>query len=53
MDAGYRVVVPMMRGYEPQSQPADGDYHLNRMVEDVVAWTDQLGAEKVHLVGHD
>ena len=53
VDAGYRVVVPMMRGYEPQSQPADGDYHLNRMVEDVVAWIDQLGAEKVHLVGHD
>ncbi len=53
VDAGYWVVVPMMRGYEPQSQPADGDYHLNRMVEDVVAWIDQLGAERVHLVGHD
>jgi pimeloyl-ACP methyl ester carboxylesterase len=52
-NAGYRVVVPMLRGYEPQSQPADGDYHLNQMVEDVVAWIDQLGEEKVHLVGHD
>ena len=53
VEAGYRVVVPMMRGYEPQSQPSDGDYHLNRIVEDVVAWIIQLGAEKVHLVGHD
>ena len=53
VEAGYRLVVPMMRGYEPQSQPADGDYHLNHMVEDVVAWIDQLGEQKVHLVGHD
>jgi pimeloyl-ACP methyl ester carboxylesterase len=53
VDAGYRVVVPMMRGYEAQSQPADGDYHLNLMVEDVLTWVDQLGEEKVHLVGHD
>jgi len=53
VEAGYRVVVPMLRGYEPQSQPADGDYHLNNMVEDVITWIDQLGEEKVHLVGHD
>jgi pimeloyl-ACP methyl ester carboxylesterase len=43
----------MMRGYEPQSQPADGDYHLNNMVKDVLAWLDQLGAKQAHLVGHD
>lgn len=53
IEAGYRVVVPMLRGYEPQSQPPDRDYHLNNMVDDVVAWIDQLGEEKVHLVGHD
>ncbi|MDA0272885.1 MAG: alpha/beta hydrolase [Proteobacteria bacterium] len=53
VDAGYRVVAPMMRGYEPQSQPSDGDYHLNKMVEDILTWIDQLGEEKVHLVGHD
>ena len=53
VDAGYRVVVPMMRGYEPQSQPADGDYHLNNVVEDVIAWIDHLGEEQAHLVGHD
>jgi pimeloyl-ACP methyl ester carboxylesterase len=53
VDAGYRVIVPLIRGYEPSSQPADGDYHLNRMVEDVGAWIDQLDVEKVHLIGHD
>lgn len=51
--AGYRVVAPTMRGYEPASQPADNDYHAVRMAEDVVAWLDQLGAERAHLVGHD
>lgn len=51
--AGYRAVAPAMRGYEPASQPADGDYHAVRMAEDVVAWLDQLGAERAHLIGHD
>lgn len=50
--SGYRAVSVAMRGYEPSSQPADGDYHAIRMVEDVVAWIDSLGAP-VHLVGHD
>jgi pimeloyl-ACP methyl ester carboxylesterase len=51
--AGFHAIAPMMRGYEPSSQPADGDYHVVRMAEDVVAWIDELGAERVHLVGHD
>lgn len=50
---GFRAVAPAMRGYEPQSQPADGDYHAVRMAEDVIAWLDQLGAPRAHLVGHD
>ncbi|TRW14939.1 alpha/beta fold hydrolase [Glacieibacterium frigidum] len=51
--AGYRAVAVTMRGYEPAAQPADGDYHAIRMVEDVAAWIDQLGGGRVHLVGHD
>jgi len=51
--AGFRAVSPTLRGYEPSSQPSDGDYHVIRMAEDVVAWIDDLGAERVHLVGHD
>ena len=42
-EAGFRGVAVAMRGYEPQSQPADGDYHAVRLAEDVSAWVDQLG----------
>ena len=51
--AGYRVVAPCLRGYEPSSQVADGHYPIPVMTEDVIALMDQLGAEKAHLVGHD
>tara|TARA_R110002096_G_scaffold350395_2_gene543518 strand:+ start:103044 stop:103973 length:930 start_codon:yes stop_codon:yes gene_type:complete len=51
--AGFRAVAPSLRGYEPASQPRDGDYHVVRMAEDVIAWIDCLGATRVHLVGHD
>ncbi len=50
--AGYRAIAPAMRGYAPEAQPADGDYHAVRMAEDVVAWSTALGG-RVHLVGHD
>lgn len=52
-EAGFRGVAVAMRGYEPQSQPADGDYHAVRLAEDVSAWVDQLGGGPVHLIGHD
>lgn len=51
--AGFRVVAPALRGYAPSAQPADGDYHIVRMAEDVVGWIDDLGEARVHLVGHD
>jgi pimeloyl-ACP methyl ester carboxylesterase len=51
--AGFRAVAPTLRGYEPSSQPEDGDYHIVRMAEDVVGWIDDLDQERVHLVGHD
>ena len=50
---GYRALAPMLRGYEPSSQPADGDHSLSAIAEDVIAWIDELGEERVHLVGHD
>jgi pimeloyl-ACP methyl ester carboxylesterase len=52
-EAGFRAIAPTMRGYEPSSQPVDGDYTIATMARDVIAWIDGLGAEKVHLVGHD
>lgn len=51
--AGYRVVAPLLRGYEPRSQPIDDDYHVARLVEDVLGFIDYLGSLRVHLVGHD
>ncbi|MEM7323823.1 MAG: alpha/beta hydrolase [Actinomycetota bacterium] len=52
-DAGYQVIVPTLRGYEPSSQPADGDYSLITMAGDVTGWLDHLDAPAAHLVGHD
>ena len=52
-ERGYRVVAPYLRGYEPKSQPADQDYSLQAIAEDVLAWIEQLGEPKVHLLGHD
>ncbi|MDX1693407.1 MAG: alpha/beta fold hydrolase [Ketobacteraceae bacterium] len=51
--AGYRVVLPVMRGYEPGSVQSDGRYYIADLAEDTVRWVDQLNKEKVHLVGHD
>ncbi len=52
-DAGYRAIAPTLRGYEPSSQPMDNDYSVATLARDVVAWLDELGEEKAHLVGHD
>ena len=52
-DAGFRVVAPTMRGYEPSSQPANRDYSLMALADDVVGWLDYLSADTAHLVGHD
>lgn len=51
--AGYRAVSVTLRGYEPGSQVPDNDYSIIRLAEDVLAWMDELGEKKVHLVGHD
>ncbi len=52
-DAGYRVIAPTMRGYEPSSQPADGDYALLTLADDVAGWLDAIGVDRAHLLGHD
>ena len=50
---GYRAIAVTLRGYEPSSQPADGDYSMAALVSDVLAWVDELDAGPVHLIGHD
>lgn len=51
--AGYRVIAPTLRGYEPSSQPQDDDYGLATLARDVLSWIDALGEKGVHLLGHD
>lgn len=51
--AGYRVIVPGLRGYSPAAMPADGDYFVTTLVGDIIGLLDGLGIEHCHLVGHD
>ena len=52
-EAGFRAVAVSLRGYEPSSQPDDGDYRVTSLAADVIAWIDALGEATAHLVGHD
>lgn len=52
--AGYRAVAVTTRGYEPASQPRDGNYSQEALASDVIAFAANLQpADPVHLVGHD
>ena len=53
-DAGYRVVAFDQRGYSPDARPpAVADYHHRLLAADALGVADALGADRVHLVGHD
>lgn len=53
-DAGYKVVVPNMRGYGKSSKPKDyRRYHLDELITDIEALRAHYGHERFHLVGHD
>ncbi|WP_132991660.1 alpha/beta fold hydrolase [Gordonia zhaorongruii] len=53
-DNGFRTVAPTQRGYSPGARPRGRrSYRMSALVGDVVELIDQLGAGKVHLVGHD
>jgi len=51
--AGYRAISLTLRGYEPSSIPADGDYAMDTISTDILAVIDNLDTGPVHLVGHD
>src|SRR5215471_10113008 len=52
--AGFRLIVPDQRGYGQSDKPAEVDaYNLLLLAADPVAILDQLGVERVHVVGHD
>ena len=51
--AGYQVVVPVMRGYEPGSVQPGQQYFLHQIAQDIVDWMDELSISQAHIVGHD
>lgn len=53
IEAGYRVLTPVMRGYEPSSVQQDQNYSVIQLANDIVAWMDELGEQRVFLIGHD
>lgn len=51
--AGYRTVVPYLRGYHPETIVAGRGYTGDEIGGDAVALLDAIGAEDAVLVGHD
>src|SRR5438552_1879016 len=52
--AGYRVIVPDMRGYGLSDVPPDvQDYTVFHIIGDLVALVASLGESRAILVGHD
>lgn len=52
--AGYRVIAPDTRGCGDSAiLPSVADYHIDKLVADLVGVLDALGIEKVRLVAHD
>jgi pimeloyl-ACP methyl ester carboxylesterase len=52
--AGFRVIVPDQRGYNKSSKPRGAaSYTLSALTSDVLAIADQLGRQRIFLVGHD
>ena len=53
-EAGFRVIVPDMRGYGASDKPAAVDaYAMHLLVGDVLAVMSDAGAERAHVIGHD
>src|SRR5487761_28401 len=54
VDAGFKVVVPDLRGFGSSDNPADvNHYNLSFVATDIGAVLDDAGVEKAHVVGHD
>jgi pimeloyl-ACP methyl ester carboxylesterase len=53
-DAGFRVIVPDLRGYGTSGAPEGVEaYDILASAGDCVTVLDQLGVERAHVVGHD
>ena len=53
-EAGFKVIVPDMRGYGRSDRPPQvAAYTMDLLVGDVLAVLDDAGAKRAHVVGHD
>jgi len=53
-DAGFKVIVPDMRGYGASDKPTETDaYNILYLVADVGAVLEDANVEQAHVVGHD
>jgi len=51
---GFRCIAIQQRGYSDGARPKQvGDYKVDKLVGDVLAIADALGAKRFHLVAHD
>ncbi|MGA3250520.1 MAG: alpha/beta fold hydrolase, partial [Paraburkholderia sp.] len=48
----FRVIAPDLRGYGETDKPASG-YDKRNMAQDLISLLDELGIDKIALVGHD
>jgi pimeloyl-ACP methyl ester carboxylesterase len=54
VDAGFRVIVPDLRGYGRSDKPDRVEaYAAGHLLRDILAVLDQTGAGRAHVVGHD
>jgi pimeloyl-ACP methyl ester carboxylesterase len=54
VDAGYRVIVPDLRGFGDSAKPEGVDeYGILSIAGDVLGILDSLGVQRAHVVGHD
>jgi pimeloyl-ACP methyl ester carboxylesterase len=51
-ESGFHVIAPDLRGYG-WSEEAPGGYEKESFAQDLVALLDELGLERVQLIGHD
>lgn len=51
--AGFRCLLPYLRGYRPSEAAPDGDYGTLALARDAVGLIDAAGAETATIVGHD
>jgi pimeloyl-ACP methyl ester carboxylesterase len=53
LGAGWRVTVPWLRGYHPETIVADRPYDPQTLGRDVLALLDAIGVPRAVVVGHD